>query len=440
MGITKDRGRYYWVKRVPKRFLGIVLGADGKPVSQVRVALHTDSEREARRKAPQVEAQRMAEWAALEAGDSAAARVHYEAACQIAAAHGFAYVPMAKLVDGDVSDLVARVLALARSDGGLVSPMTQDALTGQVPEALPDLQQMAAEYFDMTATRHLQKSEMQKRKWRLPRDRAVAHFLDVVAAKGADKKPIPMRVDEITRADALTFRKWWSDRVEAGMQAGSANKDFGHLSEMFSTWTELKGLDLTNPFAKLHLEGGSEREVPAFSREWVSGKLLAAGALSSLNAEAADVLLMMVNTGLRPSEITDAPLSDFCIGAEIPFHRVAPNGRQLKVQHTRRDIPLLGVSLDAARRIVARGGVQKYRHKAGSWSNLVNKYLRNNGLKQTPEHTAYSLRHYVENALLAARVDDRVRADILGHKYDRPSYGDGGYLAGRREALALIAL
>lgn len=42
--------------------------------------------------------------------------------------------------------------------------------------------------------------------------------------------------------------------------------------------------------------------------------------------------------------------------------------------------------------------------------------------------------------LLAAKVDDRVRADILGHKYDRSSYGDGGHLVGRREALALIAL
>ncbi|RWR34653.1 hypothetical protein D2T29_03670 [Sinirhodobacter populi] len=124
--------------------------------------------------------------------------------------------------------------------------------------------------------------------------------------------------------------------------------------------------------------------MPAFSREWVPGKILAIDALAKLNAEAADVLLMMINTGLRPSEITDAPLSDFFTDAENPFHRVAPNGRQLKVQHTRRNIPLLGVSLDAAKRIVARGGIQKYRHKAGSGSNLVNKFMKNNGLKETP--------------------------------------------------------
>ena len=60
MGITKDRGYYYWVKRVPKRFEGLVLGSDGKPVKQVRQALFTDSRAEAELKAVQIEAARMA--------------------------------------------------------------------------------------------------------------------------------------------------------------------------------------------------------------------------------------------------------------------------------------------------------------------------------------------------------------------------------------------
>ena len=65
MGIVNDRGRYYWVKRVPKRFIGLVLGADSQPISQVRQALHTDSEKEARQKGAQVEAARLSEWDAL---------------------------------------------------------------------------------------------------------------------------------------------------------------------------------------------------------------------------------------------------------------------------------------------------------------------------------------------------------------------------------------
>ena len=64
----------------------------------------------------------------------------------------------------------------------------------------------------------------------------------------------------------------------------------------------------------------------------------------------------------------------------------------------------------------------------------------NHDLKETSRHTAYSIRHYVEDALLAAQVDDRIRADIMGHKYNRPIYGEGGGLLGRRDALAKIAL
>lgn len=101
---------------------------------------------------------------------------------------------------------------------------------------------------------------------------------------------------------------------------------------------------------------------------------------------------------------------------------------------------MLGVSLEAAHRIAARGGILRYWQKATHWSSVVNKYLRTNGLAETQTHTAYSLRHYVEDALLTSGVDDRVRADILGHKYKRPVYGSGGGLPLRRDALAKIAL
>lgn len=148
----------------------------------------------------------------------------------------------------------------------------------------------------------------------------------------------------------------------------------------------------------------------------------------------------MVNTGLRPSEVLSCPLEDFRLSKDIPYILVAPNGRELKQRHTAREIPVLGISLEATKRIVARGGIKRYAHKANQWSGLVNKYLANNGLKETLNHTAYSLRHYVEDMLLSASVDDKVRANILGHKYNRPVYGSGGGLQMRRDILAKIVL
>lgn len=440
MGIVLNRGRYYWVKRVPKRYQGLVVGVTGKPVVQVRQALYTDSKLEAQSKASQVEAARLAEWEALRLGDSESARKNYLTARKLAEARGLSYKPIDDLAAGDIVDLVNRVLSLADGRSLTEPAAVTKAILGAAPETLPTLSEILDDYYSLTRTRHLQKSDAQKHRWKLPRERAVRNFLKVTGRKNGQGEPVGVPVDEITRADALKFRKWWSARVEGGMKIESANKDFGHLSEIYGTWAELTETEISNPFAKLRLEGRDERSVPPFTRDWIANKILAPGAFSRLNDEARDVFLMMINTGLRPSEITDAPPEDFETSNNIPFFRVAAHGRELKVAHTSREIPLLGVSLEAARRIGHRGGIYRYRHKAGAWSAAVNKYLSNNHLKESPLHVAYSLRHYVENALLAAEVDDRVRADILGHKYNRPRYGDGGALEGRRLALEKIAL
>lgn len=441
MALALNRGYYYWVKRVPKRYRDVVRGLDGQPISQVRVALQTDSRKEAEARAPLVEAERMAEWEAMLSGDSASAARHYAAIKEIAARKGFVYTPAPRLRDSDVQDILERLAALADRSGTLTAPrQVVKALLGAVPEALPTFPEVLAEYYELTSTRHLKKSESQLRRWRIPRDRAVRNFVEITSARSESGVPIALPVNEITREHALKYRKWWVDRVAEGLAPGSANKEIGHLSEILSTWIELKQVNMENPFEKMRLDGDESGQRPAFSRAWVRDHLLAPGAFDRTNEESRDILFMMINTGCRPSEITDAPPEDYVLDAPIPFLRIAPHGRELKVAHSRRDIPLLGVSLEAAKRIKGRGGIIRYRMRSNNWSASINKFMGKNGLKETPAHTAYSLRHYVENALLSAGVDHRVRVDILGHRYERPLYGDGGGLEARAEALARIAL
>ncbi len=374
----------------------------------------------------------MAEWEALLAGDQGVARAHYEAARNLAAARGFSYRPISDLTAVDLPEVLGRIKSLGPPDAP-APPVVAKAVLGAVPPVYSDLDGAFAEYLEFTRDRHLKKSDAQKIKWKRPREVAIRNFETVVYGSA----PCPP-VDQITRAGALKFRDWWSRRAEGGLSSNSANKQFNQLKEIFSTWAALAAPGLENPFSGLALKKAEGRRTPPFSRSWIADRILAPDALAALNPEAADVLLILIKTGLRPPEVTDAPLDDFLVLENIPYLKVAPHGRELKVAHTRRDIPLLGVSLEAARRIVARGGILRYRDKANYWSALVNKYMGNNGLKETPFHTAYSIRHYVEDALLAAGVDDRVRADILGHKYHRPVYGEGGGLAGRRDALLKI--
>lgn len=437
MGLTLDRGRYYFVLNVPKHLFGKVLGKSGQPVRQIRQALRTADLTVAKRKAIELEDLKRAEWQLLDLGQDALAYKKYQAAKHVSKSHGFDYVPSDVLLNRSFEENLPRLLAAAGTSDKPQPPEVAEAILGGAEVALPPLRVVLEDYVDLTKTRHMRKSDKQRHLWRLPRERAVANF----------EKAVPKRqsagIDKITREDALAFRNWWGKRVRSGKtRAETANKDFGHLPQLFREWCELKGhLELENPFARLRFDKSVDPLVsrPPFSRDWLETKLLAPGAFGRLNAEATDVFMVLINTGLRPSEVLSCPLDDFCLDEEIPFIRVAAHGRELKQRHAARDVPLLGVSLKGARRIVSRGGIKRYPHKANSWSGVVNKYLENNGLKETPKHSVYSLRHYIEDALLAAGVDDRVRADILGHKYARPTYGSGGGLEMRRQALKKIA-
>ena len=149
----------------------------------------------------------------------------------------------------------------------------------------------------------------------------------------------------------------------------------------------------------------------------------------------------MVNTGARPSELVGLRPEDLRLDAAIPHIRIAPYpGRALKSRRSERDLPVIGAAAEGARLLAAMGGPDRYRLRPTNWSGAVNKYLSENGLKPSEAVTPYSLRHGFEDRLLAAGVDGRVRADLMGHAYDRPAYGAGAALEMRTEAIGQIAL
>ncbi|MEO0680880.1 MAG: tyrosine-type recombinase/integrase [Pseudomonadota bacterium] len=290
------------------------------------------------------------------------------------------------------------------------------------------------EFFKLTRDRVEGKSEGQVRHWQNDRRRAVRYFVEAAG-------DLPLA--DIARPEALKFRAWWQARIEAkGGDPETANKSLGHVADVHSTVSDLLALGLDNPFRGLRLKARLHRKkVPPFSVEFLRAKLLAPGALDRMNEEARDALLVMVNTGARPSEIVGALPEDFRVLDNLPHLAVLPRpGRSLKTAQSEREIPLVGVSLEAARRIVARGGFSRYFLKGDGWSAAVNKFLREKGLLETDDHTAYSLRHAFEDRLLEQGTDDRLRAELMGHKYSRPAYGRGGSLAIKARAVEGIAL
>ena len=84
-------------------------------------------------------------------------------------------------------------------------------------------------------------------------------------------------------------------------------------------------------------------------------------------------------------------------------------------------------------------GFPRYAGKNAAASGVINKYLRENGL--LPEGgTLYGLRHGFQDRLIEVEAPERIQADLMGHKIQRPKYGKGPSLAQMREWLEKTAL
>jgi integrase len=122
----------------------------------------------------------------------------------------------------------------------------------------------------------------------------------------------------------------------------------------------------------------------------------------------------------------------------VPHISIEPVGRQLKTKDSKRKIPLCGVSLEAFKE--RPDGFVRYRESSASLSATVNKYLRANGLLESPDHSLYGLRHSFEDRLLAAGIDERIRRDLFGHALNRERYGKGATLEALRDLVHRVAL
>lgn len=373
MGIVFDRGLYYFVKRTPRRFAHI------EARSQVRISLKTDSRRDAEARAAVVEANIIAYWDALAGGQDAAAAARFAAARQICSSRGFEYAQADQIAAGPLDNIVLRLEALLRPDGAPVEDkLVAAAILGGEAAPDPSLTAIFAEYEALVSDQHAGKSADQVRKWRNPRAKAVNNFVEVVG-------DVPL--SQIGRGRALEFRAWWQDRINSGeVKPQSANKDFIHLGGIIKTWCGLRGLDEINPFSGLNFrEGGVEQENHPFTVGWIKSKILPPDAFASADDEIRLVFMILVNTGCRPSEVICARPDDWRLDTDIPNLEIRSHeAHRLKTAQSKRDMPLHGASLAAARALLDRGGLTRFAGRPDYWSTVANRYLTDAGLRERP--------------------------------------------------------
>lgn len=404
------RGANYSLKRrVPVRYQAV----ERREI--IWISLHTDSLTRAREKAQEVWKAQIAAWEAKLAGKTEDANQLFEAVQQLAHSKGVTYLPVGQVVDLPIGELLDRIEAIG-APSGLPAIEDAQAMLGTVSAPKLLLSEALEAFWELSQDKVLKKSPDQLRRWRNPRIKAVKNFIQVI-----DDKPI----NEITREDMLNFRKWWIIKVAVeGRNPSTANKDFIHLSKVLKTVNELKQLGLDLPVAGLSLKEGKRKSRPPFSDSWIKDKLLAPSALAELEPQARAIFLTMVNTGARPSELANLMPTHIFLDHEFPHIVVTADerdeDRELKSDNAERNIPLVGVSLEAMRNFPQ--GFPLY-HDNPSLSDITNSYLTKHGLRETPKHVAYSLRHSFESRLRRSAIDERIRSELFGHSYFRERYG-----------------
>lgn len=417
--LTERDGVWHFARRVPTVYAsldrrGVIKHSTGVPVAvdphgtrakALRDVFNSDLE---------------ASWRALAAGQPVDLERRFEETRRRARALGVGYLPAAELAVAPLEDILAR-LSLLRQRDATSDPVSQDAVLGIVkePKFTLLLSQLYDEFESAVRAEIADYSPDQLRRFRHAKTRAIANLIAVIGDR---------EISAIKRTDALAFRVWWQDRIiEEAMDPDTANKDIGNIVRMVKTVSRLNQVELGPVFADLRFEGGFENTKPPFTRDFVQDVILDSGRLMELNDQARHVVFVIAGTGMRIPEVVNLNRKTIFLAGRVPFVSVRPDGRRLKTSESFRDMPLTGVALEAMR--LHPDGFPRYHDNNSTLSATVNKYMLDNGLRPTIEHTLTSLRHTFKDSLIEAEAPEHMIDALMGHALEGEKYGKGPSLA-----------
>jgi integrase len=398
------KGNYYYLRRVPTYLKAY------DPRQEIRVSLFTDSRKEAARLAALKNEEVEAYWKQL----ITEKRTH----CP------------------QTFKTIHRQSRLARFTGGFSLPTLPAAIPDQHKPDAPapvSIEEGLELFWGFARNKTMNKTPNQLRKWRNPRRTAIRNLINCIGNK-------PMQ--DVTRGDVLKFRDWWIDRIqEEGLGANAANKNFIQTKVIFETVSDNLGLnlDIKGLFQKLILEENDENRRLPLESEYIRNVLLNPDNLKGLRDQEKYVLYAIAETGAGISEHLSLLPEDIHLDCDVPHIEIKPRHKSsLKTRYRKRIIPLVGYALEAFK--ACPQGFTDYRDRPDRLSGVLNRYLRENNLLPTENHSVYSLRHSFQDRLLAVNTPDRIQADLMGHKFHRPRYGDGATLSHKLEWMKKIEL
>lgn len=238
-------------------------------------------------------------------------------------------------------------------------------------------------------------------------------------------------LDELKHFHAIQYR---DAQLARGLNPTSVRKHFNTLNAVLNLAFKHLDIDRLSPFRGLHIAGVDEVKRPMRT---ITPELLleVKHRLLTRKLPYRLVALVQLNTGMRVSEPIFARREDLILKHEIPHIWVRKNAlTDRKTKSSIRAIPLVGVSLDAARALDKIAEFEKsewlvptYAHENGnsSCSAVINKHLRD------LEFRSHMFRHALIDRLKACNdIPTRLAESITGHSSggsDFNTYGTVGY-------------
>jgi hypothetical protein len=412
------RGRRWYLKRqVPVAFQQV----EDRQV--IWKALSSQTEKGAEKEARKIWAKLIFEW---EAQIVSPRETDFERAHRLASGLGFHYLPAEVVAELPLPELLDRVEAVLTPDGQIDLDRAEIVLGGI--QGFYTLSASFNRFLKYSEPARIGLSHRQIQQWINARHHALSRLSDVIG---------DVDIRHLHASHIYKARTEWVMISDPPLSLITINGWLYRIAEILDQLVLREDVKLQVNVLQAVIRNYDYTPRQSFSTDWITSRILGQGALDGLDLQARSILLALINTGCRLSEIANLMPEEIILNGSPPHIRLTGKLRPLKTAAAYRDIPLLGVSLHAMQ--ACPGGFPEYRDRA-SLSAKLNRYLRKVGLIEEPRQTVHSLRHSFEDRVYSLQLAERMRCDLMGHKYGRAAYGRGSTLGMKADALAQIAL
>lgn len=248
-----------------------------------------------------------------------------------------------------------------------------------------------------------------------------------------------MHLDDLKHSHITQYR---DAQLARGIHPNSVRKHNNILNAMINMSFKHLDIDRLSPFRGLQIKGEGEitRPIPTITRELllqVKDHLLKRPLPSRLAA------LIQLNTGMRISEPVLARLDDLVLDHSIPHIWVKRNElTDRKTLTSIRCIPLLGVSLEAAKELHRRAREQNSNWLIPQYANEIGNSTCSATLNKCMKHLnfrTHMFRHaFIDRLKACGDIPVPIAESITGHGRNASefaNYGSVGYTLAQKKAV-----